>query len=98
MDPNANLEEQLRLAARLMLEDGDDRDALRLAELVKALDAWLTNGGFLPQEWADAHRKPKRDDAQAVHDVVEILEGQLPQGNENAARHIVACLDALGRK
>lgn len=64
MDPNANLEEQLRLASRLVesVESGrfvdamkrDGRlvnDAHRLAELVIALDQWIKSGGFLPKAW-----------------------------------------------
>jgi hypothetical protein len=56
MDPNANLREQLELARDIA--DGDDlshdewdakRD--RLAELVLALDGWISNGGFLPTRW-----------------------------------------------
>lgn len=56
MDPNANLDEQLRQALR-MLEasdegrDPDPHDALRLAELVYALDEWLCGGGFMPSRW-----------------------------------------------
>ena len=37
MDPNANLTEQLAIAKRILRRD-DDEDALRLAELVQALD------------------------------------------------------------
>jgi hypothetical protein len=65
MDPDANLTEQLDLAADLLrLHEsryGTDEgtppteaeliDAARLAELVQALDAWLTGGGCLPQRW-----------------------------------------------
>ena len=52
MDPNANLAEQRRIAAR-MIENDEDRPLLayRLAELVEALDEWITNGGFLPSAW-----------------------------------------------
>lgn len=57
MDPNANLREQLEIANRIV--DGDDLDveewdALRdrLAELVLALNDWITNGGFLPGAWS----------------------------------------------
>lgn len=57
MDPNANLEEQRRIAEHL-LETSDDPDAspdvYRLAELVLALDGWLSKGGFPPNAW-----KPK---------------------------------------
>ncbi len=50
MDPDANWEEQKKLAARI----NDDRDwvkddARRLAELVLALDEWLKKGGFPPK-------------------------------------------------
>lgn len=53
MDPNANLEE-LRGLYRTILDNGQDTfdDATRLAELVEALDGWLSKGGFLPSEWA----------------------------------------------
>lgn len=52
MDPNANLAEQRRIVARIL--DGDDSaDWSRLAELVQALDEWLTAGGFLPGEWQE---------------------------------------------
>lgn len=68
MDPDANLAEQLELAARLAEAAAEaeicelDNDALdilfadgqRLAELVQALDSWIRNGGFLPGRW----RKP----------------------------------------
>ena len=58
MDPNANLEEQLRLA-RQFIERADrgraerfhSGDTLRLAELVQALDEWIVKGGFLPARW-----------------------------------------------
>jgi hypothetical protein len=59
MDPKANLEEQLALAASIMAavdaadeETGewelDKDDATRLAELVIALDEWRRKGGFDP--------------------------------------------------
>lgn len=58
MDPNANLEEQLRLAMGIIksVDSGDfDEDlvfdAERLAELVEALDGWIRGGGFLPRCW-----------------------------------------------
>ena len=59
MDPTANKDEQLRIAAGILelYEDespnfGEIADlAARLAELVQALDEWLSKGGFLPKEW-----------------------------------------------
>lgn len=55
MDPNANLQEQLELAARMLDEESehiDTGDAVRLAELVLALNDWILGGGFLPRRWA----------------------------------------------
>lgn len=60
MDPNSNLDEQKRLAARIVAafdkpepsDHFDEDDVLRLAELVQALDGWLAGGGFLPSDWA----------------------------------------------
>lgn len=56
MDPNANLGEQIRLAARIItaFDEGRhiaDGDAARLAELVHALDQWIRTGGFVPVRW-----------------------------------------------
>lgn len=64
MDPDANLKEQRELAAKIIrgTDESDDRllsekmdefvtDADRLAELVQALDEWLTKGGSLPKGW-----------------------------------------------
>jgi hypothetical protein len=57
MDPNANLKEQLELVKKII--DCDQEDArclaeasIRLAELVLAMDTWLSSGGFAPTKWA----------------------------------------------
>lgn len=65
MDPDACLEEMLKLAKSLQDMDPDPdsissmrsglEGASRLAELVQALDGWLSKGGFLPKKW---ERKP----------------------------------------
>jgi hypothetical protein len=56
MDPNACLAEIRRLYAAINEADEHDSDTLadaaRLAELVEALDAWITKGGFLPRAWS----------------------------------------------
>jgi hypothetical protein len=61
MDPNAALRELRALATELnddariwdgtdgLLEHKDKAD--RAAELIAALDGWLSNGGFLPERW-----------------------------------------------
>jgi len=58
MDPNANLEEQRRIVQRMLYGDEHnpplEEDAVRLAELVEALDGWLDKGGFLPDAWKTA--------------------------------------------
>lgn len=66
MDPTANLAMQRALAAEANKirdrcnDDGTfeaaDADRLRdiameLAELVEALDNWISNGGFMPDQW-----------------------------------------------
>jgi hypothetical protein len=62
MDPETNLEKQLQLAQKILryLDTGDDprrvltvveEDAEKLAELVLALDEWLSQGGFRPSRW-----------------------------------------------
>lgn len=55
MDPDENLREQWEIAHRLTEKpqntERDLEDAERLAELVLALDTWITNGGALPKSW-----------------------------------------------
>lgn len=51
MDPNANLDEQHEIIARMFAGAERDGDALRLAELSQALDEWIGGGGFLPKAW-----------------------------------------------
>jgi hypothetical protein len=51
MDPDAALEELLRLA-RINAEYGE-----RWAELVLGLDEWIRGGGFLPQRWQEGQAK-----------------------------------------
>lgn len=54
MDPEANLDEQLLIARKLLdsnAMDLDTEDGLRLCELVIALNEWIRGGGFLPPQW-----------------------------------------------
>lgn len=54
MDPTANLSEQREIVARVELcEDAEalHEDLSRLAELVIALDEWISLGNFLPAQW-----------------------------------------------
>jgi hypothetical protein len=52
MDPDANLKEQLELARSIAEQDPQSiTEASRLAELVLALNEWITGGGFLPSAW-----------------------------------------------
>jgi hypothetical protein len=72
MDPESNLKEQIALAKSIlktMDEAGDASfsesvaiandvadDAVALAELVMALDEWISRGGFLPRKWEKGRR------------------------------------------
>ncbi len=51
MDPEANLKEALALAGMIVRRE-ESEDALRLAELLIALDEWIHKGGFLPARWS----------------------------------------------
>lgn len=60
MDPNVNLAEQRSIARCLLdmhdsgnvLDAGEiEENAIMLADLVIALDEWITKGGFLPTTW-----------------------------------------------
>lgn len=52
MDPDANIEEQLRLATRMAEGPISEHEGRRLAELVLALDEWLVRKGFKPRRWS----------------------------------------------
>lgn len=51
MDIDACLSELLRLADDLLDTEEGDATVIRCAELVKALDGWLSQGGCLPRKW-----------------------------------------------
>lgn len=54
MDPNANLQEQLSIAKAILADKQEHTFiGVRLAELVEALDGWITRGGFLPESWGN---------------------------------------------
>jgi len=66
MDPDANLTETLELAEDIATRHGiidmDEQDfkdlyadANRLAELVTALNDWLSHGGWCPAAWSPLH-------------------------------------------
>ena len=56
MDPNTTLEELRRRVIDILAAFDDERgiatsDAAELAEAFRALDTWISNGGFLPAAW-----------------------------------------------
>lgn len=56
MDPNATLTEMLDLSERITTASDNDKpideiDAVRLAELVTAMNEWMQRGGFCPTRW-----------------------------------------------
>jgi hypothetical protein len=53
MDPTQNLKEIRELcgAFERTPQECSANDAVRLAELVDALDDWICRGGFLPRQW-----------------------------------------------
>ncbi len=63
MDPTANLSEQREIVKRMLAAEHFDTDAMRLAELCKALDDWLTGGGFKPAPWDYGRARLARDAA-----------------------------------
>ena len=50
-DPNANLREQLQLAQTIIDDKCASYEAIKLAELVLELNAWLVKGEERPQTW-----------------------------------------------
>lgn len=59
MDPEATIRELRQLyTAALDADTCDPHDAMRMAELVEALDSWLQAGGFLPRSWGERKEKP----------------------------------------
>jgi hypothetical protein len=75
MDPNANLEEQRRLV-KLLLDGSITTDrarsvsAYRLAELVSALDEWISRDGFLPKAWGARVAPPSPNEDPRVLEVL----------------------------
>jgi len=51
MDPNETLKMIRSRIRRLNVGQPFRNDGEELAELVEALDEWLTKGGFLPSDW-----------------------------------------------
>lgn len=51
MDPTANLTEQREIMAEIEDDNYNRADLERLAELCKALDEWIADGGALPEQW-----------------------------------------------
>lgn len=51
MDPNETLAKLRRLAANVHNYGAEYDDGEEFAELVVALDEWLSQGGFLPADW-----------------------------------------------
>lgn len=65
MDPDANLARQLEISNEISniwagltdhggqeeMEQATSDLGIELAELVEALNRWITRGGFLPKEW-----------------------------------------------
>lgn len=55
MDPNTVLQDIRDMIEYLNDPDETDHErtvAWDLAEMIEALDGWLSAGGFLPQDWA----------------------------------------------
>lgn len=53
MDPNATL-----ARIRKLIDSSDPDDLAELAESIRSLDGWISNGGFLPTAWdAGAHAR-----------------------------------------
>lgn len=56
LDPDKNLEQQKDIAQRMVegkmaTPEDFETDSIRLAELVLALDEWMSKGGFPPKAW-----------------------------------------------
>lgn len=62
MDPNAALSEIEDLIASWDTCDPDEEYgiAVQLVDVVGGLHGWLSNGGFLPEAWADARPMTER--------------------------------------
>ena len=70
MDPNENLRQQLQMAGAILhLSEEPDYDAtddaVRLAELVQALNDWIVRGGFPPD--AGSRRAPRSKSRRNPH-------------------------------
>jgi hypothetical protein len=79
VDPKACLEEILSRAQSIQQRQSEGykkwqiknhiEDGERLAELVIALNGWLTKGGFLPQPWQDGQEQKRLAD-EIINEVI----------------------------
>lgn len=51
MDPDATLRRVREIIANMEAHDTTTEELCELAQLVDALDQWLSGGGFLPVNW-----------------------------------------------
>lgn len=67
MDPTSNLKKQLAIAQQIAdNESASQAQIEELAELVIALDRWISKGGFLPESWDEAQHKSIEVSSQCV--------------------------------
>jgi hypothetical protein len=57
MDPNETLKRIRQIAGRFEKGQARNQDGPELADLIDALDGWISRGGFLPRDWARAADK-----------------------------------------
>jgi hypothetical protein len=104
MDPNATLTELRELAAEQLADDrfgSEERSearADRMANLIEALDQWLSRQGHPPKPWATMNGWPSQGDDEMPYDLRALLDyvqpdeekdfERLEEGND-AESHIV---------
>lgn len=56
MDPDEVLRTIREIVQRITEDDHVESDLDELADAFESLDLWLSNGGFLPDEWKGANK------------------------------------------
>lgn len=92
-DPNALLDELLRLSARIKAlaqhpeHDPDPDDVARLCETVRSLDEWLRREGLLPARWARPVPPPREEWDEVARLSLSLVEQ--PNAQDTARTHVL---------
>jgi hypothetical protein len=101
MDPEEVYRLMMELSAASNVRELTHVEVHALADLVIAMDGWLSQGGFLPKAWRKWREDAKASDEKASVVVKPLSLGEQPHSPADCYMyrgrpHLGACLDAEG--